>query len=229
MIHPMPRSLIAAALATVTLAAGTPAAAQVRGIPVYNSGVPTGVTLAGELGFPSSGTGGGVAFGGSARFGFGPLGATAMVIESKPGGNGANFLSFGGTANFKLLGGPLIPLSATLQGGIGYSRNPLVAQPLGTTGDRTELRFPIGLGIALSLPNPVLAIKPWIAPRVDVIHVSTENVAVTTTAFAISGGIEFNLLNGLGLHTGYDWSRRDGVTYGTFGVGLHYGIRLPGF
>ncbi len=229
MIHPMPRSLITAALTTVTLTVGTPAAAQVRGIPVYNSGVPTGVTLAGELGFPNSGTGGGVAYGGSARFGFGPLGATAMVIESKPGGNGAKFLSFGGTANFKLLGGPLIPLSATLQGGIGYSKNTLVAQPLGTTGDRTELRFPIGLGIALSLPNPVLAIKPWIAPRVDVIHVSTEHVAVTTTAFAISGGIEFNLLNGLGLHTGYDWSRRDGITYGTFGVGLHYGLRLPGF
>ncbi len=31
---------------------------------------------------------------------------------------------------------------------------------------------PIGLGIALRIPNPALAIKPWIAPRLDVVRVS---------------------------------------------------------
>jgi opacity protein-like surface antigen len=92
----------------------------------------------------------------------------------------------------------------------------------------TNLRVPIGVGIAMSLPNPVLAIKPWLAPRVDIVRSTVEGTTATSTAFAISGGIEFNLLSGLGLHTGYDWSRRDGVTYGTFGVGVHYAIRMPG-
>ena len=92
----------------------------------------------------------------------------------------------------------------------------------------TEWRFPVGLGIAMTLPNPVLAIKPWLAPRVDIVRAGQSGAWATSTAFAISGGIEFNLLSGLGLHTGYDWSRRDGITYGTFGVGLHYALRVPG-
>ncbi len=210
------------------LCAAVPAAAQVRGIPVYNSGVATGVAIGAEIGIPNNSSGGGTAFGGSARVGFGRIGVTAMAAESNPGGTGANFLSVGTSLNLKLLGGPLIPPSVTLQGGAGYSKNTLVAEPIGTTGSRTELRFPIGLGIALSLPNPVLAIKPWLAPRIDVIHVSAQGASTTANAFAISGGIEFNLLSGLGLHTGYDWSRRDGITYGTFGAGLHYGFRASG-
>ncbi len=216
------------ALAAIVLGLTRGAEAQVRGIPVYNSGVSTGLTLAGEFGVPNTVSGGGVAYGGSARLGFGPLGVTAMAVESNPKGVGGNFLSLGATGNLKLLGGPLIPLSVTLQGGVGYAKNPLVAQPSGTTGDITELRFPIGLGIAMSLPNPVLAIKPWLAPRVDIVRASAQGASATKAAFAISGGVELNLLSGIGIHAGYDWSRRDGVTYGTFGAGLHYGLRVPG-
>ena len=202
--------------------------AQVRGIPVYNSGVPGGLVLGAELGVPNNSAGGGVAYGASARMGLGLFGLTAMAIRSDPSGEGGNSVGVGATLNYKLLGGPLIPLSVTLQGGAGYSRNAFIAQPSGTTSHVTNLRVPIGVGIAMSLPNPVLAIKPWLAPRIDIVRSSVAGTTATSTAFAISGGIEFNLLSGLGLHTGYDWSRRDGVTYGTFGVGLHYGLRVPG-
>ena len=59
----------------------------------------------------------------------------------------------------KLLGGPLIPLSVTLQGGAGYARNHVIALPSGGSSSDpiTEWRFPVGLGIAMTLPNPVLA------------------------------------------------------------------------
>lgn len=211
----------------VTAAAGS-VGAQVRGIPVYNSGVAGGLALAGELGVPNNAAGGGIAYGASARMGLGIVGVTAMVIRSDPSGVGGNSVGVGGTLDYKLLGGPLIPLSVTLQAGAGYSRNAFIAQPSGSTSHVTNLRVPIGVGIAMSLPNPVLAIKPWIAPRVDVVRTSVDGTAATSTAFAISGGIEFNLLSGIGLHTGYDWSRRDGVTYGTFGVGVHYALRVPG-
>ncbi len=206
------------------------ATAQVRGIPVYNSGVSTGLALAGEFGVPNHVSGGGIAYGASARLGFGPLGVTAMGIRSDPSGAGGNSVGVGATANLKLVGGPLIPLSVTLQGGAGYARNHVIALPGGgsSADPVTEWRFPVGLGIAMTLPNPVLAIKPWIAPRVDIVRAGQSGASATTTAFAISGGIEFNLLSGLGLHTGYDWSRRDGITYGTFGVGLHYALRVPG-
>ena len=152
--------------------------------------------------------------------GLGIFGMTAMAIRSDPSGEGGNSVGVGATVDYKLLGGPLIPLSVTLQGGAGYSRNAFIAQPSGATSHVTNLRVPIGVGIAMSLPNPVLAIKPWLAPRIDIVRSTVEGTTATSTAFAISGGI--------GLHTGYDWSRRDGVTYGTFGVGVHYAIRVPG-
>jgi opacity protein-like surface antigen len=202
--------------------------AQAPGIPVYNSGVAGGLALAAELGVPNGAAGGGIAYGASARLGAGPFGVTAMGIRSDPSGDADNTLGVGATINYKVLGGPLIPLSVTLQGGAGYSRNTFIAVPSGATSHITHLRFPIGLGIAMSLPNPVLAIKPWLAPRIDIVRVSGDGTSATSTAFAISGGIEFNLLSGLGLHTGYDWSRRDGITFGTFGVGLHYAMRVPG-
>jgi opacity protein-like surface antigen len=217
-------------IATMAALAPVSAGAQVRGIPVYNSGVPSGLALAGEFGAPNHASGGGIAYGASVRLGFGPLGVTAMGIRSDPSGTGGNSVGVGATGNLKLIGGPLIPLSVTLQGGAGYARNHVIALPGGgaSADPITEWRFPVGVGIAMTLPNPVLAIKPWIAPRVDIVHAGPSGASATSTAFAISGGIEFNLLSGLGLHTGYDWSKRDGITYGTFGVGLHYALRIAG-
>ena len=46
------------------LVAGVPhAAAQVRGIPVYNSGVPRGIAIYGDVGFSNANAGKGTAFG----------------------------------------------------------------------------------------------------------------------------------------------------------------------
>ena len=226
----MPQMTTLAFTALLVTGAAGGLGAQVRGIPVYNSGVSTGLALAGEFGVPSHTSGGGIAYGASARLGFGPLGVTAMGIRSDPSGDANNSVGVGASANLKLLGGPLIPLSVTLQGGAGYARNHVIALPSGGSSSDpiTEWRFPVGLGIAMTLPNPVLAIRPLLAPRIDIVRASQSGTTATTTAFAISGGVEFNLLSGLGLHTGYDWSRRDGVTYGTFGVGVHYAIRVPG-
>lgn len=222
------RQITTLAFTALLVTAAGSLGAQVRGIPVYNSGVAGGLALGAELGVPNNAAGGGIAYGASARMGLGIFGMTAMAIRSDPSGEGGNSVGVGATLDYKLLGGPLIPLSVTLQGGVGYSRNAFIAQPSGSTSHVTNLRVPIGVGIAMSLPNPVLAIKPWLAPRIDIVRSSVGGTAATSTAFAISGGIEFNLLSGLGLHTGYDWSRRDGVTYGTFGVGVHYALRVPG-
>lgn len=226
----MKKMMLIALSGALSLGISRAGAAQVRGIPVYNDGVSTGITLAGEFGVPNKASGGGIAYGGSARLGLGPVGVTAMVVRSDPSGEGGNSVGVGATANLKLLGGPLIPLSVTLQGGAGYARNHQLALPGGSasTDPVTSWRFPIGLGIAMSLPNPVLAIKPWIAPRVDIARASANGATATDAHFAISGGIDFNLLSGLGLHTAYDLSRQNGITFGTFGVGLHYGIRVPG-
>ena len=50
----------------------------------------------------------------------------------------------------------------------------------------------------------------------------------TETNFGLSGGVELNFLNGLGLHAAYDAVFTDGATPGVFGVGAHFAFRTPG-
>lgn len=209
----------------VVVAAAPPAQAQVRGIPVYNSGVATGIALYGDIGFSNADAGKGTAFAVSGRAGFGPLGATAILSTFNPDGPGDSELSVGGTLNYKVFGGPLIPLSVTLQGGIGYSKPDVGLLP---GGDGSELRFPVGLGFALTIPNPALAIKPWIAPRLDIVRVSGGGSSNTDTNFGIGGGVELNLLSGFGVHAAYDRVFADGGDPGVFGIGAHYTFRIPG-
>jgi hypothetical protein len=200
-------------------------AAQVRGIPVYNSGVPRGVAIYGDIGFPNENAGKGTALAVSGRAGFGPLGATAILSTFNPKGAGSSDVSVGATLNYKLFGGPLVPLSVTFQGGIGYAKPDAGLLP---GSDATELHFPVGVGFALTIPNPALAIRPWLAPRVDIVRASLSGTSETDTNFGLSGGLELNLLNGFGLQAAYDRVFADGADPGVFGVGAHYAFRVPG-
>jgi hypothetical protein len=211
------------------------AQAQVPGIPVYNSGIATGIAIYGDVGFPNAAAGKGTALAISGRGGFGPLGATAMLGTFNPEGAGDSELSVGGTLNYKIFGGPLIPLSVTLQGGIGYSKPEDGFVP---GQDVNQLRFPVGVGFALTIPNPALAIKPWIAPRIDIVRMSGSETntpggvitarSATETNFGLGGGLELNLLSGLGLHAAYDRVFIDGADTSVFGLGAHYSFGIPG-
>jgi hypothetical protein len=201
------------------------AGAQVNGIPVYNSGIPTGIAIYGDIGFPNTDAGKGRALAVSGRAGFGPFGATAILSTFNPEGPGDSKVAVGGTLNYKIFGGPLIPLSVTLQGGIGYSKPDAGFLP---SGEVNEFRFPIGVGFALTIPNPALAIKPWIAPRVDIVRRSGDGLSDTESNFGLGGGLELNLLSGLGLHAAYDRVFVDGGDPSVFGFGAHYAFRIPG-
>src|ERR671921_771623 len=196
--------------------AASEGAAQVRGIPVYNSGVPTGIGIYGDVGFSDENAGKGKAFAVSGRAGFGPFGATAMLSTFNPDGPGSSDVSVGATLNYKIFGGPLVPLSVTLQGGIGYSKPDTGLLP---GDDVTELHFPVGAGFALTIPNPVLAIRPWIAPRLDIVRASVSGTSDSRTNFGISAGLELNLLTGLGVQAAYDRVFTDVGDPGVFGVG----------
>jgi hypothetical protein len=214
-----------AALMLLSTSIVSGAAAQVRGIPVYNSGVPRGIAVYGDIGFPNDNAGKGTALAVSGRAGFGPLGATAILSTFNPKGPGSSDVSVGATLNYKLFGGPLVPLSVTLQGGIGYAKPDAGLLP---GSDATELHFPVGVGFALTIPNPALAIRPWIAPRLDIVRASLSGTSATDTNFGLSGGLELNLLNGFGLQAAYDRVFADGADPGVFGVGAHYAFRVPG-
>ena len=201
------------------------AAAQVHGIPVYNSGIPTGIGVYADIGFPDAQAGKGRSLALSGRAGLGPFGATAVLSTFNPDGPPDSELSVGGTLNYKIFGGPLIPLSVTLQGGIGYRKPEAGFLP---TEDVNEFRFPLGVGLALTIPNPALAIKPWIAPRVDIVRTSAGGDSNTESNFGLGGGIELNTLSGFGVHAAYDRVFLDGSDPGVFGFGAHYTFRVPG-
>jgi hypothetical protein len=215
------------AVTVLALALGAaPARAQNPGLPVYNQGVPRGIALYGDVGFPNDEAGSGTVFGVTGRGGFGPLGVTATLSSFDQDGPGGGNASVGGTLNYKLLGGPLVPLSVTLQGGVSYLKRSGGLLP---NQDVSAYRFPVGIGFALVIPNPVLSIHPWLAPRVDVDYRKAGGASNTETNFGLSGGLELNLLNGFGIHAAYDRVfAKDVADPATFGIGAHYAFRVPG-
>jgi hypothetical protein len=223
----MKQAMLGAVALAAALGGGVPsAAAQVRGIPVYNAGLPRGIGLYGDVGFPNDEAGGGTAYAVTGRLGMGAFGATAILSSYNPDGPTGSDVSVGATLNYRVFGGPLVPLAVTLQGGIGY------AKPDGLLPEEdevSELRFPLGVGFALTIPNPALAIKPWLAPRLNIVRRSPEGLDdETDSEFGLSGGLELNLLNGFGLHATYDAIFADGGNPGMFGIGAHYTFSVPG-
>jgi len=202
--------------------------AQVAGLPVRNAGISTGLGIAGDVGFPNAAAGKGIAFGATGVLGLGPLGVSVSVAHWSPKDSPLGAInSYGGTANLKIFGGPLIPISVTAQVGIAhYNQSAPDVESISTT------HVPLGLGLALTIPNPVFSIKPWVAPRVDVNRVKTTPGFVqggvtstdTDTNFGISGGIDLGFLNGLLVRTMYDRVKRGGATLSVFSLGIGFQV-----
>jgi len=214
------RGATLAVLAVLGLAGGLEA--QVFGLPVRNAGVATGFTIGADLGFPNGDAGKGWAVGATGALGLGPLGVTGSVARWDPKDADA-LSSVGATVNLKIFGGPLIPLSVTAQAGLAYA-----TQDGGTLGDTKLLHVPLGIGFALTIPNPVLAIKPWVAPRIDLLRSSPDNAdSDTDSNFGVSGGIDLSFLSGLGIRAMYDrvWVA-DGVNASIVSVGLSWGLTV---
>jgi hypothetical protein len=201
--------------------------AQVAGLPVRNAGVGTGAGIALDVGFPSASAGKGVAVGATGSLGLGPVGFTATAATFNPKGAGKRINSLGATGNLKIIGGPLIPLSVTLQAGAGYHK---VTVEGGEAPTITKtLHVPVGVGIALTIPNPVFSIKPWVAPRLDVLRtrIQSDTPAETSTVtdFGISGGVDLGFLNGLTIRAMYDRvSRGSGSNVSTLSIGLGFKV-----
>jgi opacity protein-like surface antigen len=215
--------------ATAVLALGLAAAplqAQNPGLPVYNNGVPTGIGIAADIAFPNDNSGLGTSFGATGAIGLGPLGFTASLSRTKAEATDDNVTAVGGTANLKVFGGPLIPLAVTLQGGLAYWQ---VDAPGVVPISTSFFHVPVGVGFVLTIPNPAFAIKPWVAPRVDIVRASPDGgEASTSTAFAWSAGVDLAFLGGLGLRGAYDWRKDDGVTASSISAGVTYTFKVPG-
>lgn len=218
----MQKSLTRALLMTALLGGvsnGALLAQAATGLPVRNAGIVGGLTIGGEVGFPNKDYGKGTAFGARAALGLGPFGLSAVASRWNPEGPAGSRTGVGGYINLKIFGGPLIPLSVTLQGGAEYASDNGIKQ----------LHAPVGLGIALRIPNPALAIKPWIAPRLDVARITGDNIKTDTeTNFGISGGVDLSLLGGLTFTAAYDRTWINSFNPSVFSAGASYTIKIPG-
>jgi hypothetical protein len=218
------RSKLLAAIALASAAAAAPASAQVAGLPVFNSGIGTGIGIYADAGFPNADAGKGHTYGVTGTVGLGPLGVSATVASNKPdGGTGDTWL--GATANIKLFGGPLIPISVNAQVGAGY------ASDIQGGGTKT-LNVPVGLGIVANIPSPALSIKPWIAPRMQYMRSENGGTTSSQTKFGLSAGVNLGLAMGLTIRAAYDTYKYDAggstISPSTFSLGVGYAIHVPG-
>jgi len=204
------------ALAAIPLAALASAArAQLAGIPVYFSPRGgTGVGVAGNLGFPDNNSGGGTAYGVSGSLGIGPLTISAMGGAWKGTGFGSAQTSFGADVSYRIFGGGLLPVALAVQAGYGTVKNPLPV--IGGTFST----IPVGVG--LSLDPPLFPLKPWIAGRMDFIS----GGGSSTSKFRISGGVNLNVLLGLGVHAAVDYTPSSPSST-ILGVGVHFNFHVP--
>ena len=196
-------------LVTTATLATTPLAGQSLGLPVVNNGAPMGITLGAEAAFSNddSDMGKGTAIGARAAVGIGFVGVSASISRFSPDVGDAIY-SPGFAATLRLVGGPLVPFRITAQGGVGHY----------TVDDVGFSHYPFSLGLAATIPNPAFAIKPWIAPRIDVVP----GGAATDTHFAMSGGVDLALLNGMAIRGAYDRIWRDDGKPGIFMLGIGF-------
>lgn len=195
---------------------------QAPGLPVRNAGIATGIQLGfdfgisrgvpvGELARETSTT-----LGGTISAGLGPLGASLSVVRFDQGGPVGGATWIGGNANLQLFGGPLIPLKVTASG--GYAVGP-------DGGGGRPYRATLGAGAALSIPIPIVAVVPWVSPRVE--HFGNGPAGVGGTHGAISAGIDFRKLGGFLIRTAYDsragWATTGG-TPSVVSVGVGFSI-----
>lgn len=190
------------------VAVAAPATAQLPGLPVVNSGGASGLSVGADYGKANAHAGNGSSVGVHAGLGLGLVGVRVMGSRSEVSGK-EQFAS-GATATIRLLGGPFIPFRVLLQGGVGRWK----------VGGMEVTRVPLSLGLGATIPNPAFAIKPWIAPRLDRTTTKVGGSSESDTEFAISGGIDLTLLNGLTLRGAYDRTFRDGIAPAILSFGL---------
>jgi hypothetical protein len=138
-------------------------------------------------------------------------------------------LSYGGNLGLTIYRTPASMVVVNIQAGAGYIKFGDAA-----TGEVKQWNFPIGVGLALDLPVVGWFVEPWIAPRVHIFSTDDGTGSQTDVGFGVSGGINANLLLGIGAWAALDWLT---ITPGTatesikplvLGLGLSWKFSVPG-
>jgi hypothetical protein len=209
-----------ATLAALIIFATTPAAAQWAGMPVWNNPKGgTGVTIDGDLGFPNSNGGKGTAFGARATLGLANISLTAGVSSWKPNGFSKSLTSVGGTAEFKVIGGSLIPVALNIQLGAGTTAS--IDTGLATIPRVTTVLG--GAGISVNVPTPGINIEPYLSIS-NRWNKPSGGSTDSNVGWVIGANVGFGMV---GLHVAYDSQKEAGSTRGIIGIGAHVALKAP--
>jgi hypothetical protein len=197
----------------------TPAAAQLAGMPVWNSPKGgTGVTINGDFAKSNDNAGGGKAFGARATLGLANLSVGVGVASYDSDQSPDKITSYGANAGFRVIGGSLLPVSINFQLGVGRTGK---FESLADTSAKTTITAAVGL--AASVPTPGISIEPYVSAGIR--HHTFAGNSDSNFGFTIGANANFGML---GLHVAYDSeSIASGVTGGILGIGAHFALKAP--
>jgi hypothetical protein len=201
--------------------AGGPLAAQWQGMPAWNNPKGgTGVTINGDLGLPNSDAGKGTAFGARGTLGLANISLTAGITSWKPKGASASTTSVGGVAQFRVIGGSLIPIALNIQLGASTA-SAINSGPVLSPKTTNALA---GAGLSVNLPTPGLSIEPYLSIS-NRWHKPSGGSTESNIGWVIGANVGFGML---GLHLAYDSEKLDnGATAGVIGIGAHIALKAP--
>jgi len=145
-----------------------------------------------RLGRPDSSYGKGNAFGARAALGLGTLTLTTGVASYKPDGVSGRTTSVGGVADFRVIGGSLLPIALNLQVGAGTSAK----ITSGTT--YPKVTTVIGaVGLSIPLPTPGISVEPYFSPGIryrKLEPVTGPSTSATKFGYTLGANIGFGML-----------------------------------
>ena len=210
-----------AVLMTMIACAASPAVAQWQGMPAWNNPKGgTGVTINGDVGVPNADAGKGTAFGARATFGLANISFTAGIASWKPKGASSSSTSVGGVAQFRVIGGSLIPVALNIQLGAGTAG----AITSGTATFPKMTNILAGAGLSVNAPTPGLSIEPYLSVS-NRWHKPSGGSTESNVGWVLGANIGFGML---GLHVAYDSENfGGGTTAGVIGIGAHIALKAP--
>jgi hypothetical protein len=200
--------------------AAAPAAAQLAGMPVWNSPKGgTGVTISGDFASNNDDAGGGSAFGARASLGIGTLTVGAGVASWDADNAADKVTSFGATAGFRVIGGSLLPIAINLQAGVGRTGD------IKTVLDTAAVTTLTGsVGLAVSVPTPGVSIEPYLSVGIRN-HKPAGGSSDSNFGWTLGANANFGMF---GVHAAYDSENKGGgLNGGVFAVGVHVALKAP--
>lgn len=175
----------------------SPASAQLPVLPLYGGGFSAGQELTATVGFPraESRSGEGAAVGTGVTVSFWRMGISGQLARFNPSGPARGTFHYGLQAGLRLLGGGLAPLAIYVIGG---------AATIDDTSPADRWYLAAALAATLTIPTPLLSIKPWLAPRLDIERMSFQGDTDSDERLGLSAGIDLTLLSGLSFRASYD-------------------------